>query len=122
LKRTYNASKWQPEKLKIGFMPPHPSIFFKKSLFEKYGYYALDFKIAADYELIIRYFLKNKISWKYSGITTTAMLVGGLSSSGISSYNKVTDEIGIGLERNGIAYSKLKVLLRGVWKKLGLLG
>src|SRR5690606_11876830 len=53
--RQYSAKKWQPDKLKIGFMPPHPAIFFKRELFEELGYYALDFKIAADYELIIRY-------------------------------------------------------------------
>ena len=36
---------------------------------------------------------KNRISWKYSGIITTAMLVGGLSSSGSSSYKLITQEI-----------------------------
>lgn len=122
LKRTYSAKKWLPEKLKIGFMPPHPSIFFKKSLFDNLGYYQLDFKIAADYELIIRYFLANNITWKYSGITTTAMLIGGLSSSGIESYNKVTEEICIGLDRNKISYSPLRVKSRGILKIMGLLG
>lgn len=120
-KRVYNSKSWKPERLKIGFMPPHPSIFFKRTLFDEYGYYHLDFKIAADYELIIRYFLKYKIKWKYSGITTTSMLIGGLSSSGLESYNKVTEEINIGLERNGIKFSKLKVIFRIVWKVFGLL-
>lgn len=120
-KRVYKSDSWTPEKLKIGFMPPHPSIFFKRELFDKFGYYHLDFKIAADYELIIRFFLKNKISWKYSGITTTSMLMGGLSSSGLESYHKVTEEINIGLERNGIPFSKLKVAFRMVWKVFGLL-
>ncbi len=121
LKRTYSSRNWQPKKLKIGFMPPHPSIFFRKSLFKQYGNYHLDFDIAADYELIIRFFLANNITWKYSGITTTAMLIGGLSSSGINSYKKVTKEINIGLQRNGIEYSAWKVSFRGVWKVFGLL-
>lgn len=76
--RLYSSKYWNPEKLTIGFMPPHPSIFFKRELFDKFGTYDLGFKIGADYELITRFFLKNKISWNYSGITTTAMLVGGL--------------------------------------------
>ena len=63
-------------------MPAHPAIFFNRNLFEKYGQYHLDFTIAADYELIIRLFLKHKISWKFSDITTTSMLIGGVSSSG----------------------------------------
>ena len=121
IKRIYKSKNWLPDKLKVGFMPPHPSIFFKRSLFDKFGFYHLDFKIAADYELIIRYFLKYKISWKYSGITTTSMLIGGLSSSGLESYNKVTEEINIGLTRNDIKFSKFKVVFRIVWKIFGWL-
>jgi len=118
--RKYSAVNWQPEKLKIGFMPAHPAIFFKRELFEKFGRYHLDFVIGADYELIIRFFLKHHITWKYSGITTTTMLVGGLSSSGLKSYQLISKEIGKALTRNDIKYSNLKVHLRGFWKMIGL--
>ncbi|PHS52269.1 MAG: glycosyl transferase [Lutibacter sp.] len=118
--RTYSAAKWHPSKLKIGFMPAHPAIFFKRELFKKFGNYPLDLIIGADYELITRFFLKNKITWKYSGITTTAMLVGGLSSSGFKSYQLISKEIGEALERNNIKYNSLMIHLRGFWKLLGL--
>lgn len=88
--RVYSSKYWTPEKLKIGFVPPHPSIFFNRELFDKLGFSKLGFIIGADYELIIRFFINRKISWKYSGITTTAMLIGGLSSSGKVSYNLIT--------------------------------
>lgn len=119
--RRYSSQNWNPEKLKIGFMPPHPSIFFKKELFQQYGGYDLGFKIGADYELITRFFLKNKISWKYSGITTTAMLVGGLSSSGTSSYKLITKEIQKALQMNGISFMPYKIKLRFFWKIIGFL-
>lgn len=119
--RRYSAKNWSPDKLKIGYMPPHPSIFFKKELFLKYGYYDLGFKIGADYELITRFFLKNKISWKYSGITTTAMLVGGLSSSGSSSYKLITKEIQKALTMNGIVFVPFKIRMRFLWKIVGFL-
>lgn len=119
--RTYSSKRWGPEKLKIGFMPPHPSIFFKRELFDKFGVYEPKFKIGADYELITRFFLKNKISWKYSGITTTAMLVGGLSSSGASSYNLITKEIQKALKMNGIAFLPFKIKIRFIWKIVGFL-
>jgi hypothetical protein len=102
-------------------MPPHPSIFFKRELFDRYGNYDLGFTIGADYELITRFFLKNKISWKYSGITTTAMLVGGLSSSGTSSYKLITKEIQKALTMNGIVFSPLKIKMRFFWKIVGFL-
>jgi glycosyltransferase involved in cell wall biosynthesis len=119
--RKYSSKNWTPENLKIGFMPPHPSIFFKRELFEKYGNYHLDFISGADYELIIRFFLKNNISWKFSNITTTAMLIGGISSSGISSYVLITKEICKALFRNNIKFSPVKVCLRGFWKFLGFI-
>ncbi|MFZ2284911.1 MAG: glycosyltransferase family 2 protein [Lutibacter sp.] len=119
--RRYSAQNWKPEKLKIGFMPPHPSIFFKKELFNQFGGYNLGFKIGADYELITRFFLKNNISWKYSGITTTAMLVGGLSSSGTGSYKLITKEIQKALQMNGIAFNPYKIKMRFIWKIIGFL-
>jgi glycosyltransferase involved in cell wall biosynthesis len=119
--RSYSSRLWKPEKLKIGFMPPHPSIFLKRELFNKFGQYDLGFKIGADYELITRFFLKNKISWKYSGITTTAMLVGGLSSSGTSSYELITKEIQKALTMNGVVFSPLKIKIRFFWKIIGFL-
>jgi glycosyltransferase involved in cell wall biosynthesis len=119
--RLYSSKFWSPEKLKIGFMPPHPSIFFKKELFDKFGNYDLGFKIGADYELITRFFLKNKIIWKYSGITTTAMLVGGLSSSGASSYKLITEEIQKALSMNGVLFSPFKIKMRFFWKIIGFL-
>lgn len=119
--RLYSSKHWNPEKLKIGFMPPHPSIFFKRDLFGMYGVYDLGFKIGADYELITRFFLKNNIAWKYSGIITTAMLVGGLSSSGASSYKLITKEIQKALAMNGIAFSSYIIKTRFLWKVIGFL-
>ena len=117
--RKYSANKWNPIKLKIGFMPPHPSIFFKRELFDTFGNYHLDFISGADYELIVRFFLKHQISWKFSGITTTSMLIGGISTSGIKSYQLITKEIKKALELNNIKFSYFKVLLRVIWKLNG---
>jgi glycosyltransferase involved in cell wall biosynthesis len=119
--RLYSAKNWKPEKLKIGFMPAHPAIFFKRDLFANYSNYQLDFKIGADYELITRFFLKHQISWKYLDLTTTSMLIGGLSSSGLSSYLLISKEIKKALIRNHIKFNYLNIQLRGFWKLLGLL-
>lgn len=117
--RLYSSKYWTPQKLVIGFMPPHPSIFFDRELFYKLGNYELGFIIGADYELITRFFLKGKISWKYSGITTTSMLVGGLSSSGSISYKLITKEIQKALKMNNIVFSKININLRFIWKIVG---
>jgi glycosyltransferase involved in cell wall biosynthesis len=114
--RGYSSKSWMPGKLKIGFMPPHPSIFIRRDLFSKLGMYKIDFRIAGDYELIIRFFLIHNIIWKYSNITTTSMLIGGVSSSWLKSYNIVTDEISKAFKINSVKCFKLILRLRILWK------
>jgi glycosyltransferase involved in cell wall biosynthesis len=116
VKRVYSAKYWKPSKLIRGFMPPHPSIFIKRDLFKTLGDYNNEFKIGADYELITRFFLKNTISWKYSGITTTSMLIGGLSSSGFSSYLIISKEIKKALYMNKIPFFTINIYARFLWK------
>lgn len=114
--RFYSSKDWDPNELRYGLMPPHPSLFVRRELFLKYGSYNLGFKIGADYELITRLFLRIGINWKYSGITTTSMLVGGISSSGYSSYKVITGEIKKSLKMNGISFSSWMINIRFIWK------
>tara|TARA_B110000046_G_scaffold52469_1_gene58670 strand:- start:1796 stop:2542 length:747 start_codon:yes stop_codon:yes gene_type:complete len=114
--RLYCSNSWVVKDLKFGFMPAHPSIFFEKELFNIFGNYSLDYKIAADYELIVRFFLKQKIIWKYSNIHTTKMLIGGASSNGIVSYINITREIIKALNDNGVRFFKATILFRFISK------
>ena len=119
--RKYSANNWTPEKLKSAFMPPHAGIFFKKQLFTYYGDYQLNYQIAADFELITRFFLKNKITWKYLNINTTIMLVGGISSSGYKSYKIISREIKNALLSNQVSYNYLKIKFRVFHKLFSLI-
>lgn len=115
--RKYSAARWKPEDLKNGFMPPHPAVFLARQVYTEYGIYRLGYKIGADYELLIRLFLKHDIPFLYSGITTTSMLVGGASTSGLKSYSIITKEIGRAFRENGIQYSPVHVNTR-IFRKL----
>ncbi len=72
-------TKW----IKNGWMPPHPTLFVRKEIFEKYGLYRTDMKIAADYEMILRLFWKQKITAHYLPITTCCMTIGGASNKSL---------------------------------------
>lgn len=116
--RNYSSQKWRPNYLKYGYMPPHPSIFIDSTVLSKFGNYRTDLKIAADYELLIRYSIIHKLRWKYSNIYTTIMKVGGVSSTGFKSYSLITKEINFAFDTNNIKYSKLFVKFRFTWKIL----
>ena len=100
--RRYSAKKWRPERFAWGYMPPHPSFFVKRSLFSKFGFYKTDYKIAADYELLIRFLQVHQISWKYLPLTTTKMRMGGKSTRGLKSLLTLNKEIARACKENGL--------------------
>lgn len=63
-----------------GWMPPHPTFFVKKEMYLKYGNFNLDFKSAADYELMLRFIQKHHINIAYLPEFTVKMRVGGKSN------------------------------------------
>ena len=119
--RYYNSKNWKPKALKYGYMPPHPSMFVKKDIYKEFGRYKLNYFIAADYEIMIRFFLNYCISWGYSDITTTKMLVGGVSTSGFKSYKMITKDIFKGFNDNNIGFSRISIILRFIYKIIGYL-
>ena len=90
--------------LQWGYMPPHPAIFIRKSCFEKWGYYVpsrKEYRIAADYELLIRFFCKNRMTHRYMPINTTVMRLGGVSTKDVEARKKLNEEIIKGNRVNG---------------------
>jgi glycosyltransferase involved in cell wall biosynthesis len=100
--RRYSSKTWSPEQFAWGLMPPHPSFFVRKSLFDSFGLYKTDYKIGADYELLIRFLFVNRIRWVYLPLVTTKMLLGGASTNGIKSTITLNKEILRACRENGV--------------------
>lgn len=54
--RYYSSARFRPSKFRWGWMPAHPSFFTYKGNFEKFGYYKTDYHIAADFDLLMRFY------------------------------------------------------------------
>ncbi|WP_114781609.1 glycosyltransferase family 2 protein [Botryobacter ruber] len=78
--RNWVSGCYKRENFLFGWMPPHPSFYLKKACYQKYGLYNTDFKSAADYELMLRYLFKYKISTAYLPEILVRMRVGGKSN------------------------------------------
>ena len=90
------ARFWKPWMLQWGYMPPHPAIFIRKECFEKWGGYEPDrkeYRIAADYELLIRFFRVHRMKARYMPICTTVMRTGGVSTKDVEARKKLNEEI-----------------------------
>jgi glycosyltransferase involved in cell wall biosynthesis len=78
---------------RMGWNPPHPTVFIKKSVYEKYGLFNTSFRIAADYDILYRFFEKYKITTTYLNEYIVKMRIGGESTKGIKSNIKGNMEI-----------------------------
>lgn len=115
--RYYSSRNFTPKRFRFGFMPPHPSFFTYKSNFDKYGYYKTDYKIAADYELLIRFLYKNKLQYKYLPLDIMKMRTGGASTASIKSNFVLNKEIVRACKENGI-YTNMAILLLKYFVKI----
>jgi glycosyltransferase len=64
-------------------MPPHPTFYVKREVYETYGAFDTSFKIAADYDTVLRFLGREKISTQYIPEVLVKMRVGGASNKSI---------------------------------------
>ena len=99
--RYYSAKHWKPWMLQWGKMPPHPSVYIRRELFDQYGLYKLGYDIAADYELLIRYLRTANLNTRYLNECVVRMRMGGKSTRGWKSLKTLNKEIVRGNRENG---------------------
>jgi glycosyltransferase involved in cell wall biosynthesis len=78
--RKWKSGNHKPNSFLHGWMPPHPTFFVKKEVYQQFGKFNLEFKHSADYEIMLRFIHKNKIKVNYLHEFTIKMRVGGQSN------------------------------------------
>ncbi|MDQ7042130.1 MAG: glycosyltransferase, partial [Sulfurimonas sp.] len=119
--RYYDSSKFSPSKFAYGWMPAHPTFFVKREIYDKYGLFKTDYKIAADYEILVRFLAKYQVSYFYFQELLIKMRLGGVSTSGLKSNYILNKEIIRACSENGITTNWIKVLSKYPSKILGLI-
>lgn len=83
IRRTWKSGAFSASRFLWGWMPPHPTFYAKKSAYKAWGKYRLDFKSAADYELMLRFLVKHRASAAYLPKTLVHMRAGGVSNASL---------------------------------------
>ena len=78
--RYWKSGKYSHDQLARGWMPPHPTFYMKRSCYEKYGGFDLQYRIAADYDALLRYLVDGNIRIHYIPEVLVRMRVGGVSN------------------------------------------
>lgn len=87
--RHYSSAFFRPWLMRLGFMPAHPSFYCRRGIYATYGQFDLDFRVAADFEQLLRLIYINGISTKYIPRDFVTMRVGGASTSGFNSHRRI---------------------------------
>lgn len=81
--RYWKSGKYKKNCFLFGWMPPHPTFFVKREVYEKYGFFRLDMGTAADYEIMLRFIHKYKIKIDYLEEIIVKMRLGGASNNSL---------------------------------------
>ena len=103
-----------------GLHPAHPTFFIKREFYEKYGLFDLDFHIAADYEIMLRFLERYKLKSSYINKTFVRMRVGGESNRSIKNILKANLESYKAWKVNGLYINPFMFLLKPLSKVLQL--
>ncbi len=114
--RYYSSKVFRPSLMRLGFMPAHPSFYVRRKIYEKVGLYDTSFKIAADFDLLLRMIYLGRIKTKYIEKDFVTMRMGGASSSGYQSHRLINKEHLASLKKNGVKSNMFFLSLRYLYK------
>jgi glycosyltransferase involved in cell wall biosynthesis len=100
--RNWVSKPYKKKLLKKGWMPAHPTLFLKKEIYDTYGLFSLSYKIAADYDFILRVFKQKNLKFFYLEKTFIKMRVGGASNKSFKNIVQKTKEDFKAIKANNI--------------------
>ena len=115
--RYWKSGAFAPSLLHKGWMPPHPTLFLRKAIYERIGEFDTQFKIAADYDFILRVFQIPNLKIHYVPQVLMLMRQGGASSKVSNLVAKSKEDMRV-LRKNGLQFP-IVVLLSKVVGKIG---
>lgn len=115
--RHWRSRPFSPELLRRGWMPPHPTLYVRRAWYERLGGFDLRYRIAADYEFILRLFSQPGLRVAYLPHVLVRMRVGGMSNRSLSNIVRKSAEDLRALRTHGVG--GLGTL---TWKNLSKLG
>ena len=106
--------KWKQGQgsIRSGWMPGHPTLYLKKSVYDKYGFYKTDYRISADYEFMIRILKDGDVKLSYIPEVLIKMSHGGTSTNSLGAYVESFKEGHRALMENGIPFAFVTDILR----------
>ncbi|MEW5967253.1 MAG: glycosyltransferase family 2 protein [Pseudomonadota bacterium] len=108
--RHYRSERFHPERIAWGWMPAHPTLFLRRELYERFGLFRTDYRIAGDFELVARMFHGDTLKYRHVPEVLVRMRTGGVSTGGWRNTLLLNREVLRACRENGISTSLPKIL------------
>ncbi len=100
--RFWKSCQFTPKLLQQGWMPPHPTLFVHRNIYEKYGNFNTCLRIAADYDIVLRFFSLPEFKSEYLPHIIVRMRMGGISNKSIRNILRKSQEDFKAMKNNNI--------------------
>lgn len=114
--RYYSSHLFHRSWMRFGFMPAHPSFYCRRSVYKRFGTFDLSYKVAADFENLLRLIFVHRIRTRYIPKDFVTMRTGGASSSGLRSHKQIMHDHLRAMRQNHIYSNALFLGLRYPFK------
>ena len=119
--RRYRSNRFSPQSLSWGWMPAHPALFLRREVIQRAGRFKTDYRIAGDYEFIVRVLHGQSLSYRHVPEILVRMQAGGASTAGWRSKVLLNQEVLRACRENGLPTNMFKILSKYPAKLLELL-
>lgn len=119
--RRYRSDRFSPKKLAWGWMPAHPGFFLRSEVVQRVGLFKTDYRIAGDYEFVVRTFQGHHLRYRHWPHVLVHMQAGGASNKGWRSKVLLNQEVLRACRENGVNTNMAKILSKYPAKLLELL-
>ena len=114
--RYYSSKPFQRWTMRLGFMPAHPTFYVKKGVYEKYGMFDTSYKIAADFDNVLRLIYINRIKTAYVDRDLVTMRAGGASNANYKNRMQIMRDHLASLKKHGIYSNAFIMSFRYIYK------
>lgn len=108
--RRYRSDHFRPDRIAWGWMPAHPALFLRRGVYNRFGGFRTDYRIAGDFELIARIFHGGTLKYRYVPEVWVSMRTGGISTGGWRNTILLNREVLRACRENHIPTSLPKIL------------
>lgn len=114
--RKWRSGQYSRNSFMLGFMPPHPTFYCRRNLFDQFGFYSPDHGSAADYELMLRLMYRYQVKAYHVKQVMVNMRTGGISSKNLNNRIKAWQFDLLAMRQNKLPFPILTLVLKPLRK------